>query len=57
MIKAKTKHLEIEKKDNFYIVWWNLPTYHSGWNKFYDRDRAFRFAYELLRAFRKYGKV
>ena len=57
MIKAKTKHLEIEKKDSFYIVWWNLPTYHSGWNKFYNRDHAFRFAYELLKAFRKYGKV
>lgn len=48
MIVAKTEHITIEKKDNYYVVWCNA---NNGYNKFFERSKAYRFAKDLIKYF------
>ena len=47
---AKTENITIQRRtvfyDKYYVVIWNKS---GGWNKFYTRDKAFQFAYILIR--------
>lgn len=45
---AKTKHIVIVKRDNYYIVSID-DGFGNGWNRFFNRDKAFQFAYTFLK--------
>lgn len=45
---AKTKHIAIVKRDNYYMVSID-DGFGIGWNRFLNRDKAFQFAYTFLK--------
>ena len=47
-IIAKTKHITIEKRWNYYVVICNS---NQGYNKFFSREKAFAFARDMIRYF------
>ncbi len=47
-IIANTELITIVKNPGYYTVWWHEEN-DTGYNKLYSRDRAFRFAYTLIR--------